>query len=112
MARKGGRTVIATFGHAAVGWMVATALVLSVALMVWGWRRPGALLGAALLALFFCVAESPSIGLLLLPLPWVQFGRGLWLRLRAPTALRLPVAAAGGAACVLAGARLIARLLL
>ena len=105
--------MVATLGYTVTGYAVMVSILLSLGATVWGFRRRRSwmLLAAGVLSLFFCVAESLSIGLFILPLPFLQFAVGLAYLLRGPVALRAVAGAFGGLALVFLGSRLIGMLL-
>ncbi len=106
----GGKRMIATFGYAAVSYAVSGSIILSLGMTVWGFRRSWSwmLLTAGALSLFFCVAEAPSIGLFVLPLPFLQSAFGIGYLIRGQAAIRVAVGVVGGLMFVLLGTRLIA----
>src|SRR5690348_16551533 len=97
--------MVATFGYTAVSYVVSVSILLSLAMTVWGFRRRWSwmLLAASALSLFFCVAESPSIGLFVLPLPFVQSAFGIGYLIRGHVAFRVAVGVVGGLVFVLLG---------
>lgn len=105
--------LIATFGYTTVGYAVAVSILLSLGLTAWGIRRrqPVLLLAASLLSLFFAVAELPSIGLFVLPLPFLQCALGIWSLHPGNGAARVLISIGGGLAFVPVVGRLILRLL-
>ena len=92
-----------------VGISILVSMALTVCALIWPLRWP--LLLSGVLSLFFCTAEAPSIGLLLLPIPFLQFAFGVSRFVHAPRTLRVALSGMLGAVFVVVGLRVFGHLL-